>query len=137
MRKFTDVLEEYLEERHRQQSDYYENRRLGESLSGISRMESLANDLNEMVRGVENEKKMNERMYKLINQCFIATSDGKLSELNTVSNIEKFAALIVKEMHRKVIASILITDVFMEEKGQKPTSEDYIRAIHKDFGVEK
>ena len=80
---------------------------------------------------------MNERMHELINQCFIATSDGKLSELNTVSNIEKFAALIVKEMHRKVIASILITDVFMEEKGQKPTSEDYIRAIHKDFGVEK
>ena len=51
--------------------------------------------------------------------------------------MEKFAELIVQEMHRKVIASILITDVVMEEKGQKPTSEDYIRAINKDFGVER
>jgi hypothetical protein len=40
-------------------------------------------------------------------------------------------------MHKKVIASILITDVVMEEKGQVPTSEDYIRAINNDFGVEK
>lgn len=49
---------------------------------------------------------------------------------------EKFAELILKEMHRKVIASILITDVIWEANGKKPTSEDYIRAIHKDFGVE-
>ena len=48
----------------------------------------------------------------------------------------KFAELILQDMHRKVIASILITDVVMEEKGQKPTSEDYIQAINKDFGVE-
>ena len=40
---------------------------------------------------------MNERMYELINQCFIGTTDGKLSDLNTVSNIEKFAELIVRE----------------------------------------
>ncbi len=40
---------------------------------------------------------MNERMYELINQCFIGTTDGKLSELNTVANVEKFAELIVKE----------------------------------------
>jgi len=40
---------------------------------------------------------MNERMYELINQCFIGTTDGKLSELNTVANIEKFAELIVRE----------------------------------------
>ena len=40
---------------------------------------------------------MNERMYKLINQCFIATTDGKLSELNTIRNVEKFAELIVNE----------------------------------------
>ena len=50
--------------------------------------------------------------------------------------ISKFAELIVQDMHRKVIASILITDVVMEEKGLTPTSEDYIRAINKDFGVE-
>jgi hypothetical protein len=40
---------------------------------------------------------MNERMYELINQCFIGTTDGKLSELNTVANIEKFAELIIRE----------------------------------------
>ncbi len=46
-----------------------------------------------------------------------------------------FAELLIQEMHRKVIASHLITDVVLEEKGQVPTSEDYIRAINKDFGV--
>jgi hypothetical protein len=50
---------------------------------------------------------------------------------------QKLAELILQDMHRKVIASILITDVVMEEKGLTPTSEDYIRAIHKDFGVEQ
>ncbi len=53
-----------------------------------------------------------------------------------VQLLEKFTKLIVQELHREVIASILITDVVMEAKGQKPTSEDYIRAINKDFGVE-
>lgn len=48
----------------------------------------------------------------------------------------EFAELIIQDMYKKVIASILITDVVMEEKGQVPTSEDYIRAINKDFGVE-
>lgn len=45
---------------------------------------------------------MNERMYELINQCFICTSDGKLSQLNTVSNVEKFAELIVRECSKAV-----------------------------------
>ena len=49
--------------------------------------------------------------------------------------LQEFAELIMQDMHRKVIASILITDVVMEEKGQVPTSEDYIQAINKDFGV--
>ena len=35
-------------------------------------------------------------------------------------------------LHKDVIASILITDILMEEKGQTPTSEDYIQAISKD-----
>jgi hypothetical protein len=48
----------------------------------------------------------------------------------------EFAELILKDMHKKVIASILVTDVVMEDLGLKPTSEDYIRAINKDFGVE-
>jgi hypothetical protein len=50
---------------------------------------------------------------------------------------EKFAELIIEETHRKVIASILITDVVMDANGQVPTSEDYIRAIKNDFGVEE
>ena len=50
--------------------------------------------------------------------------------------MEKFAELLMQDMHRKVIASILITDVVITEKGQKPTSEDYIRAINHDFGVD-
>lgn len=36
-------------------------------------------------------------MYELINEAFIGTTDGKLSSLNTVVNIEKFAELIVLE----------------------------------------
>lgn len=40
---------------------------------------------------------MNKRLYELINQCFIGTTDGKLSDLNTVANIEKFAELIILE----------------------------------------
>ena len=47
----------------------------------------------------------------------------------------KFAEGIQEDMYRKVIASILITDVIMEEKSQKPTSEDYISAINKDFNI--
>ena len=38
---------------------------------------------------------MNDRLYEIINQCFIGTTDGKLSELNTVKNVEKFAELIL------------------------------------------
>ncbi len=48
-----------------------------------------------------------------------------------------FAELIMQDMHKKVIASILITDVVAEEKGLIPTAEDYILAINKDFGVEE
>jgi hypothetical protein len=81
---------------------------------------------------------MNERIIDLANEAndavgfqFELTEAKKLHEL-----MEKFAELIVQDMHRKVIASILITDVLIAEKGLTPTSEDYIRAIHKDFGVE-
>ena len=51
--------------------------------------------------------------------------------------LENFAELIMHDIHKKVIASILITDVLMEEKGQVPTSEDYIRAINKDLEIEQ
>jgi superoxide dismutase len=79
---------------------------------------------------------MNKRIEKLAEGCFEyfePNCDGETMEFH----YKKFAELIVADMHRKVIASILITDVLMEEKGQKPTSEDYIRAINKDFGVEE
>lgn len=51
-RKFTDVLEEYLEERDRQNGDYYEGRYFGDRTEGHERMNDLAKELNEMVQGV-------------------------------------------------------------------------------------
>lgn len=55
MRKFTEVLELYLDERDRQNSNYYEGRFIGDSVTGRYYMEDLAKELNEMVHGVENE----------------------------------------------------------------------------------
>ena len=75
---------------------------------------------------------MNERIKQLAEQATTEEHDGF-----RYLDKQKFAELILQDMHRKVIASILITDVVMEEKGLTPTSEDYIRAIHKDFGVEE
>ncbi len=43
---------------------------------------------------------MNERMNQLINECFIVTTDGNLSELNTVKNIENFAVRIIEDARR-------------------------------------
>jgi hypothetical protein len=40
---------------------------------------------------------MNDRLYEIINQCFIGTTDGKLSELNTVKNVEKFAKALLQD----------------------------------------
>ena len=78
---------------------------------------------------------MNERIKELYEQAMEQHVSNNMAweELNP----EKFAELLVEDMHRKVIASILITDVVMEEKGLTPTSEDYIHAINKDFGVEE
>jgi len=53
------------------------------------------------------------------------------------AKLEKFAELVQKDVLRKVFASILITDVVLEEKGNTPTSEDYLLAINKDFGIDK
>ncbi len=75
---------------------------------------------------------MNQRIKQLAKQCWDTRPELQLHFDN-----EKFAEMVIEKMHRMVIASILITDVVMEEKGQVPTSEDYIRAINKDFGVEK
>ena len=53
MRTFTEVLEEYLQERDNLNSDYYDNRYIGERSDGRYRMEELAKELNKMVQGVE------------------------------------------------------------------------------------
>jgi 4-aminobutyrate aminotransferase-like enzyme len=82
---------------------------------------------------------MNERMLELYRQAQVPDTaidpSNNMPYETTRFSADKFAELIVEDMHKKVIASILITDVVMEEKGQVPTSEDYIRAINKDFGV--
>ena len=86
---------------------------------------------------------MNERIKELMEQAKRPLGELHPKMANTgakwdmVLDPEKFAELIRENMRRKVIASILITDVLMEEKGKVPTSEDYIRAINKDFGIEE
>lgn len=59
MGKFTEVLEEYLAERDRQNGDYYDNRYILAKMQGRYHMEVLAKELDDMVQGVtnpENEK---------------------------------------------------------------------------------
>jgi len=75
---------------------------------------------------------MNERVQKL------AEHAGLHSTLYfRKDQLTNFAELIMHDIHKKVIASILITDILMEEKGQVPTSEDYIRAINEDLEIEE
>jgi len=76
---------------------------------------------------------MNERIKDLAVKASLSWS---IQTTFDQENLQEFAELIIKDMHKKVIASILITDVTMEEKGQVPTSEDYIHAINKHFGIE-
>jgi hypothetical protein len=78
---------------------------------------------------------MNERIKELALQASDSIPDDVSAEHAMYLFQKKLAELIMQEMHRKVIASILITDVLMEEEGLIPTSEDYIQAINKDFGV--
>jgi hypothetical protein len=83
---------------------------------------------------------MNERIKELVGKAKFMAEESINKKISANDELyafsEKFAELIVEDMYKKVIASILITDVVMEEKSQVPTSEDYIRAINKDFGVE-
>ena len=51
--KFSDVLDEYLDERDRQNSDYYDNRALSDRLNGRQRMMDLSRELDDMINGVE------------------------------------------------------------------------------------
>lgn len=71
---------------------------------------------------------MNDRMYELINQCFIATTEGELSQLNTVANIEKFALLIVQE------CAELVKDFYQEDEFTCYSAETEIK---EHFGVEE
>jgi hypothetical protein len=51
--KFSDVLDEYLDERDRQNSDYYDNRALSDRVNGRQRMMDLSRELDDMINGVE------------------------------------------------------------------------------------
>ena len=53
MRKFSEVLEEYLEERDRQNSDYYDDRYIGSKSEGRHHSSKLACELDEIVQGVK------------------------------------------------------------------------------------
>lgn len=53
MRKFSEVLEEYLQERDRQNSDYYDDRYLGARIQGREYMDELAQEMDRMIHGVE------------------------------------------------------------------------------------
>jgi len=52
-RKFSEVLGEYLEERERQNGDYYTDRFFGDRLQGRHNLEDLAQELDKMIEGVE------------------------------------------------------------------------------------
>jgi signal transduction protein with GAF and PtsI domain len=59
----------------------------------------------------------------------------EFAQVDTEKLLGVVSKQVQQDMHKKVIASILITDVVMEAKGITPTSEDYIKAINKDFEV--
>ena len=46
--KFSQMLEEYLTERDRQNSDYYDNKTIGSARVGRERMEELAKEMDTM-----------------------------------------------------------------------------------------
>lgn len=49
-RSFTEVLEEYLDERDRQNCNHYDNGWLGARARGQEKMNELAEELNEMIK---------------------------------------------------------------------------------------
>lgn len=59
MRKSSEVLEEYLAERDRQNSDYYDNRQIDARMEGRWLMQDLAKELDELVHGVEPSRDWN------------------------------------------------------------------------------
>lgn len=53
MRKFSEVLDEYLTEREKQTGDYYNNRYIGDEIADRYVMQDLANELDDIIHGVE------------------------------------------------------------------------------------
>jgi hypothetical protein len=51
--RFSDLLTEYLEERDRQNSDYYDNRFIGSRSDGVRYMEELAQKMDVLIHGVQ------------------------------------------------------------------------------------
>jgi hypothetical protein len=51
--RFSKLLAEYLNERDRQNSDYYDDRYIGERSRGTQYMVELAQKMNELIHGVE------------------------------------------------------------------------------------
>lgn len=82
---------------------------------------------------------MNDRLYELMNQAFIGTTDGKLSELNTVANIEKFAELLIKECTQTLEDNLPMFDCTEWEedwnKGYYRGMEDCMHHIKEHFGI--
>jgi predicted CopG family antitoxin len=60
MRKFSEVLEEYLEERERQNSDYYDNRYIGDRTEGRYHMIDLRRELDEIANQYTTTSNLNE-----------------------------------------------------------------------------
>lgn len=52
-RKFSEVLEEYLEQRDHLNGDYYNHRYIGHRWEARANLEDLANELDKMVEGVK------------------------------------------------------------------------------------
>ena len=55
MRKFTEILEEYLEVRDQLNSDYYDNKFTGYRTNARGYMKDLANELDSLIEKVTNE----------------------------------------------------------------------------------
>jgi hypothetical protein len=51
--KFSSLLEDYLNERDRQNSDHYEGRWFGDRVRGLEYMQELANEMDGLINGKE------------------------------------------------------------------------------------
>lgn len=56
MDKFSELLEMYLQERDRQNSDYYDGRYIGARIEGRQSMEDAASKMDDMISKLEGAK---------------------------------------------------------------------------------